>query len=288
MHKTLGIILLTALAGFAFKSDKPAYRLYTGKGKPVSYEKMMKDIESADLIFFGELHDNPIGHWMELGITKDLYAVKKDQLVIGAEMFESDNQLIIDEYLQGEISDTSFESEARLWPNYKTDYKPLMEFAKKNHIPFIADNVPRRYASLVHKRGLEALDSLSADAKKFLPPLPIMYDPEVKCYKDMMNMKGMGGHVNENFPKAQAIKDATMAWFIMQNWSEGKTFIHYNGSYHSNNFEGIVWYIKQKYPNLKIVTIANVEQKDVTRFDKENLGIASYVLAVPTDMTRTR
>ena len=104
----------------------------------------------------------------------------------------------------------------------------------------------------------------------------------------MLNMKGMGGHVNENFPKAQAIKDATMAWFIMQNRAPGKTFIHYNGSYHSNNFEGIVWHIKQKYPDLKIVTIANIMEEDVTRFDPENKDIASYILAVPIDMTRTR
>lgn len=288
MNKSFGIVLLAALAGFAFKNDKPAYRLYTGEGKPVSYEKMMNEVVGADLVFFGELHDNPIGHWMELEITKDLYTVKDGNLVIGAEMFESDNQLILDEYLSGKISNSSFESEARLWPNYKTDYKPLVEFAKKNNIPFVADNVPRRYAAVVHKGGLEALDSLSDEAKKLLPPLPILYDPEVKCYKDMMNMKGMGGHVNENFPKAQAIKDATMAWFIMQNWSAGKTFIHYNGSYHSNNFEGIVWHIKQKFPDLKIVTIANVMQDDITEFDPENKGLASYILAVPVDMTRTR
>ena len=286
--KSIGIILLAALAGIAFKNDKPAYRLYTGEGKTVSYEKMMKELTSADLVFFGELHDNPIGHWMELEITKDLYKAKDGNLVIGAEMFESDNQLILDEYLNGKISNSSFESEARLWPNYKTDYKPIVEFAKKNHISFVADNVPHRYAALVHKGGLVALDSLSEEAKKLLPPLPILYDPEVKCYKDMLNMKGMGGHVNENFPKAQAIKDATMAYFIMQNWSAGKTFIHYNGSYHSNNFEGIVWHIKQKYPDLKIVTIANVIQDDVTEFNPENKGIASYVLAVPVDMTRTR
>ena len=107
--KTIGIILLAALAGFAFKNDKPAYRLYTGEGKPVSYEKMMKEVEGADLVFFGELHDNPIGHWMELGITKDLYTAKSENLVIGAEMFESDNQLILDEYLNGKISKSSFE-----------------------------------------------------------------------------------------------------------------------------------------------------------------------------------
>ncbi len=282
------LMLIAAIILMAFKNDKPAYRLFTIDGKPVKYEKMLKDLESADLVFFGELHDNPIGHWMEYEITKDLFKVKSENLILSAEMFESDNQVILTEYLDGKISQKSFESEARLWPNYKTDYKPLVEFAKENQLQFIACNVPRRYASLVHKRGFEALDSLSDEAKGFLPPLPVEYDPDVKCYADMLKMSGMGGHVNENFPKAQAIKDATMAYFILKNWSPGKLVINYNGSYHSNNFEGIIWHIRLKYPDLKILTIANVSQENLSELDEDNKGIASYILSVSETMTKTR
>jgi uncharacterized iron-regulated protein len=282
------LLLIIAMTLLAFKNDKPAYRLYTIDGKPVKYEKMLKELESADLVFFGELHDNPIGHWMEYEITKDLYKVKKTNLILSAEMFESDNQVILTEYLEGKISKKSFESEARLWPNYKTDYKPLVEFAKENQLQFIACNVPRRYASVVHKSGFEALDSLSDEAKRFLPPLPVAYDPDVECYAEMLKMTGMGGHVNKNFPKAQAIKDATMAYFIMRNWSPGKLIINFNGSYHSNNFEGIIWYIRLKYPDLKILTIANVSQEEVSKLEEENKEIASYILCVPETMTKTR
>ena len=288
MKKTLTIILLLAFFGFAFKSDKPAYMLYTQQGKHIKYEKMIKTLSEADIVFFGELHDNPIGHWMEIEITKDLYKVKEANLILSAEMFESDNQVILTEYLEGRISKKSFESEARLWPNYKTDYKPLVEFAKENHLQFIACNVPRRYASVVHKNGFEALDSLSDEAKKFLPPLPVAYDPDVECYAEMLKMSEMSDHVNENFPKAQAIKDATMAYFIMKNWSPGKLIINFNGSYHSNNFEGIIWHIRLKYPDLKILTIANVSQEDLSELEEDNKGIASYILCVSETMTKTR
>ena len=288
MRKKSILLLIAAIAVLAFKNDKPAYSLYTIDGKPVKYEKMIKELNSADLVFFGELHDNPIGHWMEYEITKDLFQTKKENLVLSAEMFESDNQVILTEYLEGKISKKSFESEARIWPNYKTDYKPLVEFAKENKLSFVACNVPRRYASVVHKGGFEALDSLSDEAKRFLPPLPVKYDPEVKCYADMLKMSGMGGHVNENFPKAQAIKDATMAHFIMKNWSPGKLIINYNGSYHSNNFQGIIWHIRLNYQDLKIVTIANVLQEDISKLEDENKGLASFVLCVPPSMTRTR
>lgn len=288
MRNPFLIIALAAVFSLAFKTDKPAYSLFTGNGKAVSYKNMFKELETADLVFFGELHDDPIGHWLELEITKDLYASKQANLILGAEMFESDNQVILTEYLEGKISQKSFEAEARIWPNYKTDYKPLVEFAKKNKLFFVASNVPRRYASAVNKKGFEILDSLSDEAKTFLPPLPIKYDSTVNCYAEMLEMKDMSSHITSNFPKAQAIKDATMAHFIMNNWSDGKLLIHYNGSYHSNNFEGIIWYIRQNNPDLKIVTIANEKQDDISELEEENKNLASFILCVPKSMTKTR
>ncbi len=272
----------------AFRYDKPAYSLFNKEGKEVKYEKMLKQAEDADIVLFGESHDNPVSHWLQLELTKDLYNSKKNKLVLGAEMFETDNQLILDEYLNGQISQSNFESEARLWPNYQTDYKPLVEFAKKNKLRFVATNIPRRYASIVNSKGFEGLDSLSAEAKVFLPPLPVKYDPELNCYKSMMEMEGMGSHVTPNFPKAQAIKDATMAYFILKNWSKGKTLIHYNGSYHSENFESIYWYLKQANPDLNIVTIHTVSQEDVSDLLDENKGRADFTICVVEDMTKTR
>jgi uncharacterized iron-regulated protein len=272
----------------AFKSDKPAYNIFNKEGKDIKYEKLLKVAEDADIVLFGEIHDNPVSHWLQLELTKDLFESKKENLILGAEMFESDNQVIVNEYMAGLISQNSFESEARLWPNYKTDYKPLVEFAKSNNLQFVATNVPRRYASLVNSKGFEGLEELSKEAKAFIPPLPIIYDPNLNCYKSMMEMEGMGPHITPNFPKAQAIKDATMAYFILQNWSAGKQLIHYHGSYHSENFESIYWYLKQANPDLKIVTIHTVSQKDVSELENENTGKADFTVCVDEDMTKTR
>ncbi len=289
--KTKLSLLVILIITLAMKSDKAAYTLFDSNGKAVNYEKMIKAAEKADIVFFGELHNNPICHWLELQIAGDMFELKRKNLVLGAEMFETDNQLIITEYVCGKIKQKSFESQARLWPNYKTDYKPLLEFAKDNQLEFIATNIPRRYASVVNTSGFEGLDSLSNEAKSYYPPLPILYDPEIACYKKMMDMGEMSGmgksKPDPNFPKAQAIKDATMAYFILRNWSNGKTFLHYNGSYHSDNYEGIVWYLKQEKPDLKIVTITSVQQKDTDKLDEENMGKADYILCIPDDMTTT-
>ncbi|MCK4637823.1 MAG: ChaN family lipoprotein [Bacteroidales bacterium] len=269
------------------KNDKPAYKLFNSEGKQVKYKTLLKDALESDVVFFGEMHNNPICHWLQLELTSDIFEKKGELLVMGAEMFETDNQLILDEYLNELIKTKNFENEAKLWPNYKTDYKPLVEFAKENNLDFIATNIPRRYAAVVHKKGFEGLDSLNQEAKVLIAPLPIKYDPELNCYKNMLKMIGGMGHVNTNLPKAQAIKDATMAHFILENLSEGTLFIHYNGTYHSNDFEGIVWYLKQENTDLKILTIASVEQKEIDELSDEYLNIANYVLVIPENMTKT-
>ncbi len=273
----------------AMKGDKQAYVIYDSEGKQLKFKNVVQDALKADIVFFGEEHNNPICHWLELELTKELFEEKKAGLILGAEMFERDNQLLLNEYVTGVIAQKNFEQEAKLWNNYKTDYKPLVEFAKTNKLAFIGTDVPRRYASIVNKKGFEGLDSLSTEAKKYIAPLPVKYDPDLKGYKAMLEMgEGMpGGHSSENLPKAQAIKDATMAYSILQNWEPGKTFLHYNGSYHSDNYEGIVWYLKQQMPDLKIMTISSVEQDTISELSKESLHVADYIICVPSDMTKT-
>jgi uncharacterized iron-regulated protein len=283
MRISITSLLFLFFTTFIFSQNKPAYKLYNEKGRKVSYKKMIHKMEKADVVLFGEHHTNPIVHWLQLEATTDLNKSRK--LTLGAEMFEADNQQELNEYLSGKITQKSFDTVARLWENYPTDYKPLVDFAKENKIKFIATNIPRNFASRVYKNGFECLDSLSAIEKSWCAPLPIKYDANLPGYVKMMKM--MGGHGGENLPKAQAIKDATMAYFILKNRENDRLFIHYNGSYHSNDFEGIYWYLKQENPTLKIVTVSVVESENVKKFDKEKKGKADFIIVVSSTMTKT-
>ena len=279
--------IITSLLLFATilsaAQDKKAYQIFDKNGKKTSYEKLLKAGEKSEVVFFGEYHDNSVVHWLQLEFTKDL-AQKKD-LVLGAEMLEADNQKQLDQYLKGEINQKQLDSSARLWKNYKTDYKPLVDFAKEKKINFIATNVPRRYASLVFKKDLVALDSLSALEKSWIAPLPIEFDINLPGYKSMMGMQG--GHAGEKMPKAQAIKDATMAYFINKNRKENSIFVHYNGTYHSDNYEGINWYLRKLDSEIKIITIATVEQKDISKLEAEHYNKADFILVIDEDVTKT-
>lgn len=278
---TFSIFLFATIISVA--QDKKAYQIFDKKGKKSSYEKVLKASEKTDVVLFGEIHDNSLVHWLQLEFTKDL--AQRKPLVLGAEMLEADNQKQLDQYLKGEINQKQLDSSARLWKNYKTDYKPLVDFAKDKKINFIATNVPRRYASLVFKKDLVALDSLSALEKSWIAPLPIEFDINLPGYKGMMSMQG--GHAGEKMPKAQAIKDATMAYFINKNRKENSIFVHYNGTYHSDNYEGINWYLRKLDADMQIVTIALVEQKDISKLEAEHYNKADFILVIDEDVTKT-
>lgn len=281
------ISIATLLFVSAINAQVQPYKIFTSEGKEVSFEKMSKSLQKSDVVLFGELHNNSIAHYLQVKVAKSLQANQSKKVIIGAEMFERDQAEIVQNYIKGNLEEKQFEKEARLWNNYKNDYKPLLNFAKENNINYVATNVPRRYASLVFKKGVEALDTLSIQEKSWMAPLPFPYDKNLPGYVKMMEMFKDSNHANENFPKSQAIKDATMAHFIVAEWRPNSVFLHLNGSYHSDNFEGIAWYINNYNKNLKIQTISVVEQADVKKLEKEHLKKATFIIAVDADMPKS-
>ncbi|MHA6247056.1 ChaN family lipoprotein [Pontibacter sp. CAU 1760] len=286
----LSILFLFGLLQLSWAQGKPAYRLFTKKGKPVAYSKMLKALQEADVVLFGEQHNDPIAHWLQLEVAKDLHQQHQGTMAIGAEMFEADVQLVLNEFLADQLPESTLKEEARPWPNFKTDYLPVLQFAKQNGIPFIATNVPRRYARMVSRGSLSALDSLSQEAKDYMAPLPIEVNMELPGYKHMLTMFGGNTHgtaTSTYIVEAQALKDATMAHFISKQAAQGKRVLHLNGAYHSDNFEGIGWYLKQEQPNMEVLTITTVLQDDLMRLKNGNCGKADYILVVPKSMTKT-
>lgn len=283
MRKLIVFLLFVSFSTLMFSQNKPAYKLYNANGTKVSYKSMIHKMKKADVVLFGEYHDNPIVHWLQYETTVDLNKLRK--LILGAEMFEADNQIPLNNYLIDTINQKGLDTLARLWKNYKTDYKPLVDFAKKNKLKFIATNVPRRYARDVYRKGFGVLDTLSNEEKSWIAPLPIKYDATLPGYVKFKEM--LGDHATDNSPKAQAIKDATMAYFILKNMEDNKLFIHYNGSYHSDDYEGIYWYLKQEKNDLNIVTVSIVEQENLKKLDKENKSKANFIIIVSPAMTKT-
>ena len=286
IHVTaIAIVLLLTAFRLEAQEHKPAYAIYDAQGNTVTYGEMIRQLSKPDVVFLGEMHNCPITHWLEFEITRSLHAVHGDSLLIGEEMLESDNQLILDEFLQGKISENRFETEMRLWDNYTTDYKPITIFAKAHGIPLIATNVPRRYANAVSHGGLQVLDSFSNEAKRYIAPLPLktIYNNDENRQKFQQMAMMAGGKINiEHIIQSQALKDATMAWFIARNL-RGK-LLHLNGSAHSDRRQGIIPYLLQYRPGTTIATVSFIKQQDITRLDNNNKGLADFIICIPTTM----
>ncbi len=287
-------------------NDSPAFVIYDKEGQQVPYSAMLKGVSEADVCLFGELHDDPVSHWLELRMIKNLHTLKGEKFIVGAEMWERDNQLLLDEMMRdGLIDGPTYMESSKLWPNMETDYLPLLQYAKSNDIPFIATNIPRRYARIIYKKGIEYLDSLSDLAKSYLPPLPVHFNLDESIYRIMAapfptdeefeKMKAEGKTGNNpmtsgrpsNLVKAQAIKDATMAWFIKESMDEDSYFFHFNGELHSANYTAIYYYLGYYAPELDVATISIVKTGDVLVFDEKNRERADYIIQVPDDMMKT-
>jgi uncharacterized iron-regulated protein len=272
-------------AHYSFSQFDQAYQLYDAKGKKIEAQQIKKEVLSSEIILFGEYHDNPISHWLQVEVMNILHEKYQEHVQIGFEMFERDQQHLLDDYVRGVIEEKQFKDSCRLWPNYDTDYAPILVFARKNKLTALATNIPRKYASLLFKKGRSSLDSLSNTEKAFMAPIDFKVDTSLSQYAPLKEMEQhMGG---KHMLEAQAIKDATMAASILSYWKPGKVLLHLNGAYHSDFYQGILWYIKQSNSAVKVLTISTVSQAQISKLDKEHRGRADVIICVKENMTKT-
>lgn len=256
-----------------------AYALYDGDGKPATYAQMVDAMAAAEVVCFGELHNDAVAHWLERTVTDALWQRVGARLVLGAEMLERDQQLIVDEYLAGTIRAQDLTGGTRLWPNWDSDYAPLLDFARAKKLRFAATNVPRRYAALLSREGWPAIEKIPAEAKALFASLPVTVDTRLPGYQSMLKMDTHGAKIKpELLVAAQALKDATMAESIHRALPAGGLMLHYNGAYHSNGGEGIVWYLRRLRPQVRVVTLNTVQADDVNKCPDDARKTADYVL----------
>lgn len=267
------------------------YKVYNTNTKQLTTpEQIAMDCKDADVLFFGEEHNDSAGHYMEKEIFNALQKQYGSKLALSMEMFETDCQLVLDEYLAGFISEERFLKEARAWSNYK-DYKPLVELAKKNKLSVIAANPPRRYVNMVGRKGMLSLDSLSKASKRFLPRLP--YDTATGPYREkfMEFMKGGSpGTSNAKIFYSQSLWDAGMANSIYQYWRKHKDekIFHLVGRFHCDEKLGTAAQLQNRNRKLKILNIScfsdsSFANPDWSKFS--NLG--DYIILTDPGLKKT-
>ncbi len=279
--KTLSLILFLALPIFVNAQDlSQHYKIYdVKKHKTINLDDIVANMAKADVLFFGEEHNDSIGHYLEVTLFKKLATAYHNKVGLTLEMFHTDVQPVINEYLAGIITEKNFIKEGRAWNNYK-DYKPMVEFAKNEGIMVIGGNAAARYSNSVTKNGLEILSKLPASSKQFLPPNAVdtLTGRYYEKFIDLLGGHGMGAM---KVYQTQNFWDATMAWSIAKFAKEnkGKKIFQVNGRFHSDEKLGTYAQLQKLAPKLKALNIASFAAEDFENPNWEkyqNLG--DYVI----------
>ncbi len=274
------LLILTLCSPLLLKAQ--SYKIYdTTRQKEITTEEIAAMMDKAEVLFYGEEHNDSVGHKLELEIFGKLVQRYANKAVLSLEMFETDTQPVLNEYLAGLIREKNLISDARAWNNYK-DYRPIVELAKEKHLPVIAANAPARYTNRVTRLGLASLQQLDLAAKEWLAPLPI--DTATGAYYDKF-VQIMGGHGvmgGMQIYQSQNLWDATMAYSIAKYLRShaGSKIMQVNGSFHSEDKLGAAAQLKKYAPNARIINIATYAITDLKQVDWSKYSKANDIIIV--------
>jgi uncharacterized iron-regulated protein len=290
MKTTLALlfILLPALVR-SQDNAAPHYKIYNTKSeKLISVDDIVNDLDTTDVVFFGEEHNDSTGHQLELMLLSSLNEKNAGKTALSMEMFETDCQTVLNEYLAGLIREKNFIKDARVWPNYK-DYRPLVEYAKANNVPVIAANAPERYTNMVNRLGLKSLEQLDKTGRLYLPP---RIDTATGAYLQKFDniMGGHGSMPGMQMYQAQNVWDATMGWSIARFFKEhrGYKIMQINGGFHSEEKLGAAAQLKRYDHKIRVKNIAvysddSFDKPDWSKFK----NMADYVILTDPKLPRS-
>lgn len=263
------------------------YKVYdTKKQKTISLEELVNELKDVDVLFFGEEHNDSTGHFLEMTIFRKMQE-SYPKTALTMEMFYTDIQPVINEYLAGCISERNFIKEARAWNNYD-DYKPLIEYAKANRLSVIGGNAAARYSNMVTLGGLESLKSLPASSVAFLPPLPI--DTATGRYYEKFTQTLGGHHMGDmKIYQTQNFWDATMAWSIARFLQKNKGYkvLQLNGRFHSDEKLGTMAQLKTMNTKLKTENISCFSPEDFSNPDwAKYKDLGDYIILTDPGLKR--
>jgi uncharacterized iron-regulated protein len=283
-------LLLSPLFALCQEPMARHYKVYnTAKKSAATLDDIINDMDKADVLFFGEEHNDSTGHYLEQALFKKLADKYPAKTALSMEMFQTDCQTVLNEYLAGFIGEKNLITEGRAWKNYK-DYRPMVETAKTAHLPVVAANAPTRYTNMVTHLGLTDLQKLDAKAKTWLPPLPI--DTAAGLYYEKF-VTIMGGHSamgDLKIYQSQNLWDATMGYSIAQFYKANKGFkiFQVNGDFHSEEKLGTVAQLKKYAPKIKVINIGtyaddSFDNPDWTKFAK----FGDYIILTDPKLPKT-
>jgi uncharacterized iron-regulated protein len=263
-----------------------ASRVFDGRSaEEIGWARSIERLADADAVFLGETHLDRLTHEAEFEFLRALSAARGGQVALALEMFERDVQPVLDEYLAGRIPESDFLARSRPWPNYRTDYRPMIEFAKDNGIPVIASNLPADLRRKLAQGGADALAALTPAERALVPDTLIENPPEYWERVEQATLGhgalGMGGGTDRLYD-GQNLWDNTMADSVARSLAAdpARLVIHVNGGFHTAFWQGTAWQLQQRAPDARILTVGIETTSDLAAADPAGLAPENDFLVV--------
>ncbi len=181
----------------------------------IGFNDILNKILDKQVVYVGETHSRYEDHKLQLEVVRALYN-HNPQIAIGMEMFARTIQPALDDYISGKSDEATFLKESRYFKNWGYDYRnyrPIIEFARRNQIPILGLNLEKKIPSKVYKEN--GIDSLTDQEKETIPPdrdlsIPGYQERIAQAFRLHLHQPGQSKQFT-NFLQSQALWDETMA-----------------------------------------------------------------------------
>ena len=273
----------------SMRSEARSVTILAGDGSDsVAWSDAIAKMANADVVLMGEVHFHDLGNAVQQEMFEDILT-HNPRTVLSMEFYERDEQVALDDYLDGITDREGFEkASGRTSGNNPWAHARMIDASKEAGRPVVASNAPRRYVRLARSEGYERLEQLNEQQRALIE---IPSSTPQGAYRDRFvdAMGGMASHGGEEmingFLRSQTVWDATMAQSIIDAFENGKPVVHIVGYFHSQfPFEqgssGLVDQLRQRIDRpLNIVTCVTVPATHDTVQD-DDIGIADFVVYV--------
>lgn len=235
------------------------YQFASPQGEALSLNALPQELLDADVILIGEWHTHSAIHRFQTDFLKARQNAGSN-IALSMEQFTREHQDTLNQYLNGEIGEQVLISKAAAWPNYESDYRALVEFAKANDLDVIAANAPKPFVQCIGRKGLPYLEQLSSEQRDWVATKVNIGDSPYK-EKFMASMHHGTPEQTEKQFAAQVTWDETMAESIVDYLATNpdKQVIHVAGKFHTEGGLGTAASISRRNPDLKVAIITPVE-----------------------------
>lgn len=236
---------------------------------PVDRVHLSAAILAADFALVGEVHDNADGHRIQAEAISPASLSGRARAVVFEQMrADQAPALATFQALRKTVPANADVAELKRLLDWdksgwaKDGYDPLFDAVIKANLPIYAGDPARETIKKVAKEGASALPQDELTRLGLDKPLPDAAQEDLLDQLEKSHCGVMPKSAFGNLSFAQRLRDATQADVVLKAARDNSRAILFAGNGHVRKDRGVPYYLKQRAPDKKVVSVMLVEVED--------------------------